>query len=101
LVPLLNPILSGWTMSLKVKFPRTCEFVTRHTYGNLNFLWELKEQMEAQYKDRFKFVKEEKDRQNSGETPIVALSGFSSGWWGEGRMQTGWDWNKKGNIDGR
>ncbi len=57
--------------------------------------------MEAQYKDRFKFVKEEKDRQNSGETPIVALSGFSSGWWGEGRMQTGWDWNKKGNIDGR
>ncbi len=29
-------------------------------------------------------MKEEKDRQNSGETPIVALSGFSSGWRGGG-----------------
>jgi hypothetical protein len=35
--------------------------------------------MESIYKDRYKFVKEEKERQNSGETPIVALSGFSSG----------------------
>jgi hypothetical protein len=57
--------------------------------------------MESIYKDRYKFVKEEKERQNSGETPIVALSGFSCGWRGEGRMQTGWDWGKKGNIDGR
>ncbi len=30
-------------------------------------------------------MKEVKDRQNSGETPIVALSGFSSRWRGEGR----------------
>ncbi len=33
-----------------------------------------------------KFVKEEKNWQNSGETPIVALSGFSYGWRGEGSM---------------
>ncbi len=46
-------------------------------------------------------MKEDKERQNSGETPIVALSGFSSGWRWEGTMQTGWDWGKKGNIDGR
>ena len=40
--------------------------------------------MEYPYEDRYKFVKEEKDQQNSGETPIVALSGFSSGWRGGG-----------------
>ncbi len=46
-------------------------------------------------------MKEGKDWQNSGETLTVALSGFSSGWWEERRMQTGWDCGQKGNINGR